>query len=154
MTDVQVRTNIMNGRGDLFICDLLTEYFPGLGFSLSFSFNDIDDDDLFDSGVINLRGSMSQEFADRVHDAIKNRNVKSFSFRSQIDMSKFMLDVVVPLWKERPVTFGIMDLDVVGGLHLEHQWVAGSPYQDDEANILRVQGEIEPHHFTQISVRR
>ena len=110
----------MNGEGDLFVCDLLSEYFSGTKFLFQLSFNDIDDGDLYDTGMESLEGDMTYAFANQVYDAIKDRNVRSFHFCSNMDLSDFMLDVVIPLWKNRFVSFEVIDLD--SGYHRTQNW--------------------------------
>ena len=63
---------------------------------------------------------MTRDFVEEICCALEGKEVGSLSFRIREDMTRFMLDVVCPLWEGCRVRFGVADDDSI----LVSKWIA------------------------------
>ena len=132
----------VNGRRCLFVCDLLAEFFPEEMFHFDIG--------LVDGRSVKLSGEISRVFANVIYDEIREQDVVFISFSSQKDLSGFMYNVVPHLWKDRHVSFKVIDGE--SGYHETLEWNTSNSSPRTYEALLEMGGRIEPHHLSRITL--
>ena len=140
--EMQMRMIEVNGRRRLFVCDLLAEFFPEEMFH-------------FDIGLANgrsvkLSGGITRVFANVIYDEIRELDVVYISSRSQKDLSGFMYNVVPHLWKDRNVSFKVIDSE--NGHYEILEWNTSNPFPRTYKTLWGMGEGYEAHHHTRITI--
>ena len=140
--EMQMRMIKVNGRRSLFVCDLLAEFFPEEMFH-------------FDIGLANgrrvkLGGEISRDFANVIYDDISELDVVSISSCSHKDLSGFMYNVVPHLWKDRNVSFKVIDSE--SGYCETLEWNTSDPFPRTYETLSRMGEGFEPHLLSRITI--
>ena len=132
----------VNGRRCLFVCDLLAEFFPEEMFHFNIR--------LVNGRCVKLSGEISRVFANVIYDEIRELDVVSISSCSQKDLSGFMYNVVPHLWKDRNVSFKVIDSE--RGYCETLEWNTSNPFPRTYETLSGMGEGIEPHHLSRITI--
>ena len=132
----------VNGRRCLFVCDLLAEFFPEEMFHFDIG--------LVDGRSVKLSGEISRVFANVIYDEIRELDVVSISSSSQKDLSGFMYNVVPHLWKDRDVSYKVIDSE--SGYYRALEWNTSNPLPRTYNTLSVMGGGFKPHHLSRITL--
>ena len=133
--EMQMRMIKVNGRRCLFVCDLLAEFFPEEMFH--FDIRSVN------GRSIKISGEISRDFANVIYDDIRELDVVSISSCSQKNLSGLMYNVVPHLWKDRNVSFKVIDSE--RGYCETLEWNTSNPLPRTYEALMEMGERIEPH---------